>query len=70
MARITNEILLERITHIQEDITDIKEHLKQLNRQTAKNSEFRIKQQTVNRMFYSFIAIFGVSIFTMIVKVI
>jgi len=67
--RITNEILLERITHIQEDITDIKEHLKQLNGQTANNSEFRIKQTTVNKMFYSFIAIFGVSILTVVIKI-
>jgi|3_EtaG_2_1085321.scaffolds.fasta_scaffold04780_3 hypothetical protein len=70
MVRITNEILLERMSHIQEDITDIKDHLKQLNGQTLNNSEFRIRQTTVNKMFYSFIALFGVSIVTLVAKVI
>lgn len=47
MIKITNEVLAERIdnfrTHMVGELTEIKDHLKQLNSQVAKNTSFRHK---------------------------
>ena len=42
MARITNEVLAEKLNHIIEDVGDVKEHLKTLNGQVAKNTTLRV----------------------------
>jgi|ETNvirnome_2_300_1030623.scaffolds.fasta_scaffold02922_5 hypothetical protein len=63
-------IILERINHVRDDITEIKNHLEKLNNQTFKNTAFRIKQNTSNKMIVGFFSIFGVSLITILIKII
>ncbi len=63
-------VILERVDHIREDLSEIKAHLTKLNNQTFKNTEHRIKQSTTNRMVIGFISIFGVTILGMVIKII
>lgn len=43
-----HEVIVERLDNIKEDLHDIKEHLKMLNGQTAKNTEFASMQKIIN----------------------
>jgi len=63
-------IILERINHVREDITEIKNHLEKLNNQTFKNTAFRIKQNTSNKMIVGFFSVFGVTLIGMFIKLI
>lgn len=68
--KVSNELLLERIDHVKSDIGDVKDHLEKLNNQTFKNTTFRIKQNTSNKMIVGFFSVFGVSLVTILIKVI
>ena len=68
--KVSNELLLERIDNIKSDIGEIKDHLAKLNNQTFKNTAFRIKQNTMNKMMIGFFSVFGLSIATILIKII
>jgi|TARA_R100000501_G_C2631216_1_gene127155 hypothetical protein len=63
-------VILERINHVREDIIEIKNHLEKLNNQTFKNSEFRIRQNTINKLIVGFVSVFGVTMIGMVIKLI
>jgi len=68
--KVSNELLLERIDHVKSDIGEVKDHLDKLNNQTFKNTAFRIKQNTSNKMIFGFFSVFGVSLVTILIKII
>jgi len=68
--RITNEVLLEKIIHIHEDIQEVKVELTNLNGKVIKNSEFRIRQTTLNKMLWAVISTSGISIIAIVTKLV
>jgi hypothetical protein len=67
---VSNEVLLERLNHIKDDISEIKNHLNKLNNQTFKNTAHRIKQSNTNRLIAGFVSIFGVTLVGILMKII
>jgi len=70
VMRITNEVLLEKIIHIHEDIQEVKVELTNLNGKVIKNSEFRIRQTTLNKMLWAVISTSGISIIAIVTKLV
>ena len=68
--KVSNELLLERIDNVKSDIGEVKDHLDKLNNQTFKNTEHRIKQNTMNKMIVGFFSVFGATIVTILIKII
>ena len=69
MARITNQVLLEKINNIGTDIAEMKEHMSKINGQVIKNTEHRIQQTTINRGVYLLITTSGLGLVGVINKI-
>ena len=69
MAKITNEVLLEKITNIGSDISEMKEHMAKINGQVAKNTEHRIQQTTINKIVYLLITTSSVGLVGVVNKI-
>ena len=69
MARITNEVLLEKINNIGTDINEMKEHMSKINGQVAKNTEHRIQQTTINKIVYLLITTSSVGLVGIVNKI-
>ena len=69
MARITNQVLLEKINNIGSDIAEMKEHMSKINGQVVKNTEHRIQQTTINRGGYLLITTSGLGLVGVINKI-
>lgn len=69
MAKITNEVLLEKITNIGSDISEMKEHMSKINGQVAKNTEHRIQQTTINKIVYLLITTSSVGLVGIVNKI-
>lgn len=69
MARITNEVLLEKINNIGTDISEMKEHMSKINGQVAKNTEHRIQQTTINKIVYLLITTSSVGLVGIVNKI-
>jgi len=58
---VTNQLLLEKISHSNEILKRVESHLDTVVVEVAKNSHHRIRQSTINRMIGgSIIALLGV----------
>jgi hypothetical protein len=69
MARITNEVLLEKINNIGTDIAEVKQHMRKMNGQVAKNTEHRIQQTTINKIVYLLITTSSVGLVGVVNKI-
>jgi len=69
MAKITNEVLLEKINNIGTDISEMKEHMSKINGQVAKNTEHRIQQTTINKIVYLLITTSSVGLVGIVNKI-
>jgi len=69
MARITNEVLLEKINNIGTDINEMKEHMSKINGQVAKNTEHRIQQTTINKIVYLLVTTSSVGLVGIVNKI-
>jgi hypothetical protein len=69
MARITNEVLLEKINNIGTDIAEVKQHMRKMNGQVAKNTEHRIQQTTINKIVYLLVTTSSVGLVGVVNKI-
>ena len=69
MARITNEVLLEKINNIGTDIAEVKQHMRKMNGQVAKNTEHRIQQTTINKIVYLLVTTSSVGLVGIVNKI-